>query len=76
MKLHHIWKPQLQAVVYHNIPHFAVLYQLYTTVRRFDLYHKYGTYVGPKKPGVHANGSEYIQQSSDFHAFVTIIITM
>jgi len=45
VKLHHIWKPQPQAMVYHNIPHFAALYQLYTRVRRFDLYHKCGTYL-------------------------------
>ena len=35
VKLHHIWKSQLHAVVYH----------LYTTARRFDLYLKCGTYI-------------------------------
>ena len=29
----------------HNIPHFAMLYHLYTMVQHFDLYLKCGTYV-------------------------------
>jgi len=45
VKLHHIWKPQLQAMVYHNIPHFSVLYHLYTTARCFDLYLRCNKYI-------------------------------
>jgi len=35
VKLHHIWEPEPHAVVYH----------LYTTVWRFDLYLKCGIYI-------------------------------